>query len=126
VNCSVHGLEQFRADEANGVALAGAAGPDDVCTDQVRDEPGPADEVLDERLLACAIQADGLDGHALDEIASAALLRLGNASKTAATIIADDSAANAVLDCEKRHAQMVWNHVPKSSPARRFRTPVPA
>ena len=45
------------ADEANAVGLAEMIGLDDVGVDQVGDELGLADEVLDEHLLAGVIRA---------------------------------------------------------------------
>ena len=72
----IHAANQFHADETNAVGLAEMIGLDDVRVDQVGDELGLADEVLDEHLLAGEIRADDFDGHALDEFARAVLLGL--------------------------------------------------
>ena len=92
-------------------------GLDDVRVDQVGDELGLADEILDEHLLAGEVRADDLDGHALDEIARAVLLGLINDAHAALKNLAGDFVAKFVLDGEQRHAGMVENYPVKSSPA---------
>ena len=105
MNCSVLAPYQFHASEANGVAPAGAAGPNNVRADQAGDKPGLTDEVFDERFPAVGIQADGLDVHALDETARAAPCCLGDDDPATFQNFADDFGAKAALDCEKRHAR---------------------
>jgi hypothetical protein len=70
----IHAADQFHRDETHAVRLAEMIRLDDVRVDQVGDELGLADEILDEHLLAREIGADDLDGHAFDEIARAVLL----------------------------------------------------
>ena len=92
-------------------------GLDDVRVDQIRDELGLADEILDEHLLAGEIRADDLDGDALDEIARAVLLAFIDDAHAALKNFADDLVAKFVLDGEQRHARMVGNRPLMSSPA---------
>ena len=82
-------------------------GLDDVGVDQIGDELGLADEVLDEHLLAGEVGADDLDRHALDEIARAVLFRLIDDAHAALKNFADDFVAELALDREERHAGMV-------------------
>ena len=113
----IHAANQFHADETNALGLAEVIGLDDVRVNQVGDELGLADEVLDEHLLAGEIRADDLDGHALDEIARAVLLGLENDAHAAFKNLADDLVTKVALDGEKCHAGMVGNCAAKSSPA---------
>jgi hypothetical protein len=92
------------ADEADAVGLAEMVGLDDVRVDQVGDQLGLADEILDEHLLAGEIRADDLDGHALDEVARAVLLGFIHDAHAALKNFADDFVAEFVLDGEERHA----------------------
>ena len=103
----IHAADQFHADEADALGLAEMVGLDDVRVDQVGDELGLADEVLDEHLLARVIRADDLDGDALDEIARAVLLGLIHDAHAALKNFADDFVAKIALDGEQRHAAMV-------------------
>jgi hypothetical protein len=96
----VHAADQFHADEAHALRLAEMVGLHDVRVNQVGDELGLADEVLDEHLLAREIRADDLDGHAL-----------------ALKNLADDFVSKIALYCEQRHAPMVIKLPAKSSPA---------
>ena len=48
----IHAADQFHADETDAVGFAEMVGLDDVRVDQVGDELGLADEILDEHLLA--------------------------------------------------------------------------
>ena len=113
----VHAADQFHGDETHAVGLAQMIGLDDVRVDQVGDELGLADEILDEHLLAGEIGADDLDGDALDEIARAVLLGFIHNAHAALKNLADDFVAKLVLDGEERHARMVGNCPAKSSPA---------
>ncbi len=90
---------------------------DDVRVDQVGDELGLADEILDEHLLAREIGTNDLDGHALDEVARAVLLGFIDDAHAALKNFADDFVAKFALDCEQRHRRMVENWPLKSSPA---------
>ena len=103
----IHAADQFHADEIDAVGLAQVVGLDDVRVDQVGDELGLADEVLDEQLLAGVIRADDLDGHALDEVARAVLLGFIDDAHAALKNLADDLVAELALDGEQRHARMV-------------------
>jgi hypothetical protein len=117
----VHPADQFHADETNAVVVTEMIGLDDVRVDQVGDELGLADEVLDEHLLAGVIRTDDLDGHALDEVARAVLLRLEHDAHAAFKNFADNFVAEIALDFEQRHAWIVGNLASKSSPSRRVR-----
>ena len=101
----------------DALGLAEVVGLDDVRVNQVGDQLGLADEVLDEHLLAGEIRADDLDGHALDEIARAVLLGLKDDAHAAFKNLADNLVAKAALDGKKCHARMVGNCAAKSSPA---------
>ena len=103
----VHPADQLHRDEVNSIRLAQVIGLDNVGVDQIRDELGLADEVFDEHLLAGEIGPDDLDGHALDEIARAALLGFIHDAHAALKDFADDFVAEFVLDGEERHVRMV-------------------
>ena len=83
--------------------LAQMIGLDDVGVDQVGDELGFADEILDEQFLVGVILADDFDGDALDEIARAVLLGFVDDAHAALKNLADDLVAKFVLDGEERH-----------------------
>ena len=74
---------------------------DDVRVDQVGDELGLANEILDEHLLAGVALADDLDGDALDEVPRAVLLGLVNDAHPALENLADDLVAKIALDGEQ-------------------------
>ena len=80
------------------IGLAQVIRLDDVRVDQVRDELGLADEVLDELLLVGVILADHLDGNAFDEFARAVLLGLVNNAHAALENLAHDLVPKLVLD----------------------------
>ena len=86
----VHAADQFHGDEVDAVGFAEVVGLDDVGVDQVRDELGLADEILDEGLLAGVVGADDLDGDAFDEVARAVLLGLVDDAHAALENLADD------------------------------------
>ena len=111
----VHAADQFHGDEADPIRFAEVIGLNDVGVDQVRDELGFTDEVLDEIRLAGVIGADHLDGDALDEVARAALLGFVNDTHAAFKNLPDDFVPEFVLDGEKGHAAMLEKRVGKSS-----------
>jgi hypothetical protein len=82
-------------------------GLDDVRVDQIGDELGLADEILDEHLLARVMGADDLDGDALGKIARAVLLGFIDNPHAALKDFADDFVVKLALDGEKRHWRMV-------------------
>ena len=82
-------------------------GLDDVRMDQIGNELGLADEILDEHLLAGVIGADDLDGHALHEITRAVLLGFINDPHAALKNFADDLVAKLALNRKKCHGRMV-------------------
>jgi hypothetical protein len=82
-------------------------GLDDVGMDQIGDELGLADEILDEHLLARVMGADDLDGDALGEIARAVLLGFIDNSHAALKDFADDFIAKLALNGEECHGRMV-------------------
>ena len=96
-------------------------GLDNVRVDQVGDELGLADEILDEHLLAREIGPDDFDGDALDEILRAVLFGFIDNAHAALKDFAGDFVAKFVLDCEQRHARMLENWPcevkPRPSPA---------
>ena len=116
----IHAADQFHGDETHAVRLAEMIGLDDVRVDQIGDELGLADEILDEHLLAGETGPDDFDGHAFDEIARAVLLALIDDAHAALKNLAGDFVAKFVLDGEQRHTWMVENCAVKSSPAIRL------
>jgi hypothetical protein len=82
-------------------------GLDDVGMDQIGDELGLADEILDEHLLARVMGADDLDGDALGEIACAVLLGFIDNPHAALKDFADDFVAKLALNGEECHGRMV-------------------
>ena len=83
--------------------------------DQVRDEPGFADEVVYEFLLAGVILADDLDRDAFDEIARADLLGFIHHAHAAFDNFSDDAVVEFVLNREECHAAMLVKRALKSS-----------
>jgi hypothetical protein len=82
-------------------------GLDDVRVDQIGDELGLADEILDEHLLARVMGADDLDGDALDEITRTVLLGFIDNPHAALKDFADDFVVKLALNGEERHGRMV-------------------
>ena len=120
----VHAADQFHGDERHAVRLAEMVGLDDVRMDQVGDEFGLADEVLNEHLLAREIGPYDLDGDTLDKLARAMLLGFVHDAHAALKYLADDLVAEFVLDGKQRHERMVGNCRPMSSPpVRPFKIP---
>ncbi len=78
-------------------------GLDDVGVDEVGDELGLADEIINELLLARVVLADDLDGDAFYEVARAVLFRLVHDAHAALENLADDLVAELALDGEQRH-----------------------
>ena len=112
----VDAADQLHGDEGHAVRLAKVVRLDDVGMDQVGDELGLADEVLNEHLLAGVVRADDLDGDALDEVARALLLGLIDNTHATLKDLAGDLVAEIVLDVEERHGGMVGNCPVLSSP----------
>jgi hypothetical protein len=75
-------------------------GLDDVGVDQIRDELGFTDEIIDEHFLVRIALTDDLDGDPLDEIAGAVLFGLVNDTHAALEYLADDFVAEVALDRE--------------------------
>ena len=69
----IDAADEFHGDEEHAADFAEMVSLDDVGVDEVGDELGLADEVLDELLVARVVLADDLDGDALDEVARAVL-----------------------------------------------------
>ena len=103
----IHAANQFHGDETNAVGFAEMIGLDDVRVDQIGDELGLADEILDEHLLARVMGADDLDGDALGEIARAVLLGFIDNPHAALKDFADDFVLKLALNGEERHGRMV-------------------
>ncbi len=100
----VDAADQFHGDEEHAARLAQMVGLDDVGMDQVRDEFGFADEIVDELFLVGVILADDLDGDALDEVARAVLLGLIDDAHAAFKNLADDLVAEIAFDGEQSHS----------------------
>jgi len=111
----VNAPDQFHRDEVNAAGLAEMISLNDVGVDQVGDELGFADEVLDELFLVGVVLADDFDGDTLDEIAGAVLLGLIDDAHAAFENFADDVVPKLVLDGEQRHRLMVMKLGLKSS-----------
>src|SRR5581483_10160251 len=103
----VDAADEFHGDEVHAAGLAEVVGLDDVGMDQIRDQFGFADEVLDEGLLTGIILADDLDGNALDEVAGAELFGLIDDAHAAFEDLADDLVAEAAFDSEQSHGRDV-------------------
>jgi hypothetical protein len=92
---------------------------DDVRVNQIGDELGFADEILDEHLLGRETRPNDFDGDPFDEFLRAVLLGLIDDAHAALKDFAGDFVVKFVLDCEQRHARMLENWPVKSSPTRR-------
>ena len=101
----VHAANQLHRDEVNARGFAEMIGLDDVGVDQVRDQLGFADEIIDELFLVGVILANDFDGDAFDEFARAVLLGFVNDAHAAFKNLADDFVAKFVLDCEESQPQ---------------------
>ena len=91
-------------------------GLNDVGVNQIGDQFGLADEVLDELFLVGIILTDHLDGDAFNELARAELLGLVHDAHAALENLPDDLVPKLILDGEKRHVPMLFKHDLKSSP----------
>ena len=99
----VHAADQFHANERSAICFAEVVGLDDVRVNQVGNELGLADEILDEHLLAGEIGANDLDGDAFGEIARAVLLGFIDDAHAAFENFADHVVAEIAIDREQRH-----------------------
>ncbi len=111
----VHASDEFHGDEIHPFDFAEVVGLDDVRVNQVGDELGLADEVLDELRLAGVVLADDLDGDALDELSRTVLLGLIHDAHAALENFADDVVAETAINGKQTHAWMVENGGVKSS-----------
>ena len=91
-------------------------GLNDVGVNQIGDQFGLADEVLDELFLVGIILTDHLDGDALNKFAGAQLFGFVNDPHAALKNLADDFVTKLILNGEQRHAPMLFKHDLKSSP----------
>jgi hypothetical protein len=95
--------DQFHGDKIDAASFAQVVGLNDVGVDQIRDQLGLADKVVDELLLVGVVLADDLDGDALDELARAVLLGFIDNSHPAFENFSDNIVPKFVLDGEQRH-----------------------
>jgi hypothetical protein len=79
----------------------------DVRVNQVCNQLGLPDKVVDELFLIGVVLPYDLDSDPLDEIAGALLLRLINNSHAAFKDLANDLIPELVLDCEESHERSV-------------------
>jgi hypothetical protein len=107
---------QLHANEVNIIGLAQMVGLDNVRMDQIGDELGLADKILDEHFLAGEIGANDLDGDAFYEIARAMLLGLVDHAHAAFKNFARDVVPEIALDGKESHAWMFGNCALMSSP----------
>ena len=105
----VHAPDQFHADETDAFGFAQMIGLDDIGMDQVGNELGLANEVLDEHLLAGVVGTDDLNSNAFNEVAGAMLLGFENNTHTALKNFADNLVAKVTLNGEQRHTFIVRN-----------------
>jgi hypothetical protein len=77
-------------------------GLDDIGVDEVGDQFGFADEILDELFLVGVVLADDLHGHALDKVARAMLLGFVHDAHAPFEDLADDLVSEIALDSEQR------------------------
>ena len=103
----IHSANQLHRNEINPVGFAQMIRLDDVGVDQVRDQFGFADEVVDELLLVGVILADDFDGDALDEFARAMLLGFIDNAHAAFKNFSHDVVAKFVLNSEESHEPIV-------------------
>src|SRR5688500_3326312 len=74
----VHAADQLHGHEKRAVRFAEMISLNDVRVNQVRDQPGFADEIINKLLLVGVGLANDFDGHALYETARAVLFRFVN------------------------------------------------
>ena len=91
-------------------------GLDDVGVNEVGDELGLADKILNEHLLARKVGPDDLDGDPLYKLASPLLLSLIYNPHAAFKYLADNLVAKTALDGEQCHNRMFGKCGFKSSP----------
>ncbi len=111
----VGAANQFHRHEINAASFAQVVGLDDIGMNQVGDEFGFANEIIDELFLVGVILANDLDGNAFDEAAGAQLLGFVHDAHTAFINLANDFVAELVLNREQSHAQMLAQCTRKSS-----------
>ena len=118
----VGAADQLHRDEGDALGFAQVIGLGDVGVDQIGDQFGFADEVVDKLLLIGVVLANDLDGDAFDEAARPELFGFVNDAHSALIDLADNFVAKLVLDREQRHAPMlIERHLKSSSRCRRTR-----
>ena len=90
-------------------------GLDDIGVNQVSDQFGFPDKVIDELLLVGVVLANDLDGDALDETARAQLLDFVNDPHASFVKLAYDLVSKLILDREEGHGAMLIKRQVKSS-----------
>jgi hypothetical protein len=111
----VHAADEFHGDEVLALRFPELVGLDDVRVDQVGDELGFADEVVQEQLLPREVLPDELERHAFDESLRTQLLGLVNDPHATFVELAHNAVVELVLDRERRHGVMVRIGCAKSS-----------
>ncbi len=96
----VHAADEFHGDKEDAIGFAQLVGLDDVGVDQIRDQLGFADKIINEGFLARVIGADNLDGDPLDKVAGAALLGFVHDAHPALEDFTNDVVTEIVLDAE--------------------------
>jgi hypothetical protein len=103
----VHTSNQFHRDEIDPTRLTEVIRLDNVGVDEIRNEFGFANEIIDELFLICVILANDLDGDSLDKPLRALLLRFIHYSHSALKNFADDFITKLVLYGEESHKLML-------------------
>ena len=114
----VYPPDKLHRDEVNAVGFAKVIRLHDVRVDQIRNEFGFADEILDELLLVGVVLANDFDRNALYEFARSELLGFIHYSHAAFENFAHDLVPKFILNREQRHTPMFLERGLKSSPAR--------
>src|SRR5207244_5174730 len=97
----VHPAEQFHRDEINVVCLPQMVGLNDIRMNEVGDELGLADKIVDELLLVGVALANDLDVYAFYEIARTVLLGFVYDSHAAFINFADNVISELAMDRKK-------------------------
>src|SRR5437016_5878512 len=103
----VYTADQLHRDKINSARFSQMIGLDDIGVNQVRNEFGFANKVINELLLVCIILANHFDGNAFDEATRAQLLGFVHHAHPALKDLANDLVMKLVLDGKQGHDAMV-------------------
>src|SRR5205814_1329507 len=86
----IHAPDQFHGDVIDAFGFAEVIGLDNIGVNEIGDQLGLADKIIDELFVIRVALADNLDGEALDEVARAVLLGFVNDAHAAFKDLADN------------------------------------